>query len=194
MRECGGLMTTYSGKRLFDVVASSAACAAFAPLGAVIATAIWLEDSGSPLFVQQRVGRGRETFEVLKFRSMRDEQVTRVGRWLRRTGLDELPQFLNVLRGDMSIVGPRPLTPADLERLGWDSERSDWRFDYRPGITGLSQLFSGEGAEKSEQLDRRYLDDQTIGLDARIVCLSFAVNVFGKRRVKAWIRELASLE
>ena len=109
----------YTGKRTLDLLVAGTACAAFAPLVAGIAVASWLEDSGSPLFAQPRVGRQRHPFTILKLRSMREQRVTRVGRWLRRTGIDELPQFVNVLRGEMSVVGPRPLTQQDVERLGW---------------------------------------------------------------------------
>src|SRR5262249_4772551 len=130
----------YPAKRALDVLAASAAFALFAPAAAVVALAIGWDDGGPPLFLQGRVGRGREPFTIVKFRSMRDQQVTRVGRWLRRTGVDEWPQFLNVCRGEMSVVGPRPLTSEDLRRLGWADARTDWRFAVRPGITGLSQL------------------------------------------------------
>ena len=80
----------YAGKRALDVLVAGAACAAFAPLVAGIAVASWLEDSGSPLFAQSRVGREREPFTILKLRSMREQQITRVGRWLRRTGHEHI--------------------------------------------------------------------------------------------------------
>ena len=85
---------------------------------------------------------------------MRDGKVTRVGRWLRQTGLDELPQLVNIYRGEMSVVGPRPLTPEDVERLGWNASHFDWRFGSKPGITGLSQLLSGRGVAASRRLKR----------------------------------------
>ena len=110
----------YTGKRAFDVAVAGAACLAFAPLAAGVAIANWLEDGGPALFSQPRVGQHRRSFTILKFRTMREQEVTRVGHWLRRTGIDELPQFLNVLRGEMSVVGPRPLTQADVQRLGWE--------------------------------------------------------------------------
>ena len=110
---------------------------------AAIAGAILLEDGRPILFRQERVGRARRPFHVLKFRSMRGDRVTRVGKLLRATGLDELPQFLNILRGEMSAVGPRPLTASDIRRLGWDAPRYDFRpllraggigWDYGPGL------------------------------------------------------------
>jgi lipopolysaccharide/colanic/teichoic acid biosynthesis glycosyltransferase len=181
-------MKTYSGKRALDVLLAGAACTAFAPLVAGIAVATWLEDSGSPLFAQSRVGRGRRPFTILKLRSMREQRVTRVGRWLRRTGIDELPQFVNVLRGEMSIVGPRPLTQQDVERLGWHDAPHDWRFATNPGITGLSQLFARPTLRATRRLDRLYLQRQNLLLDLRVIALSFAVNLAGKRHVRYWVR------
>ena len=116
---------------------------------------------------------------------MRHGQVTRVGRWLRATGIDEIPQFVNVVRGQMSVVGPRPLTAQDVERLGWDTPDTDARFDTRPGITGLAQIFSGGGAGRSRRLDTLYADRASARLDTAVVAASFAVNVLGKARVRA---------
>ena len=173
----------YSGKRALDVLAAGAACAVFAPAAALMSLAIRCQDGGPPLYLQTRVGRRRRPFTILKFRSMRDQRVTRVGRWLRRTGIDELPQLVNVCRGDMSIVGPRPLTGEDLQRLGWTGAGTDWRFATRPGITGLSQLFGGQGARTSLRLDRLYLERQSLSLDLQLIGLSFAANLLGKRTV-----------
>jgi undecaprenyl phosphate N,N'-diacetylbacillosamine 1-phosphate transferase len=178
----------YPGKRALDVLVSGAACAAFAPLVAGIAVATWLEDSGSPLFAQRRVGRQRHLFTIFKLRSMREQRVTRVGHWLRRTGIDELPQFVNVLRGEMSIVGPRPLTPQDVERLGWHEPPHDWRFAVKPGITGLSQLLAEPASRSTRRLDRLYLQRQSLMLDLRLMTLSFAVNLAGKRNVRRWLK------
>lgn len=177
----------YPGKRAFDLAVAGTACLAFAPLAAGIAVASWLEDGGSTLFAQSRVGQHRQPFMILKFRSMREGQVTRVGNWLRRTGIDELPQFVNVIRGEMSVVGPRPLVEEDVQRLGWSGAQQDWRFAVRPGITGLSQLLAGRGARSTRRLDRLYLERQSFALDAQLVALSFAVNVFGKAPVRRWL-------
>jgi undecaprenyl phosphate N,N'-diacetylbacillosamine 1-phosphate transferase len=181
----------YPGKRALDVLVAGTACAAFAPLVAGIAVATWLEDSGSPLFAQPRVGRERQPFTILKLRSMREQRVTRVGRWLRRTGIDELPQFVNVLRGEMSVVGPRPLTQQDVDRLGWHDEPHDWRFAVNPGITGLSQLMAQPKPAAARRFDRLYLQRQSLLLDLRLIALTFAVNVAGKRRVRRWLRVAA---
>jgi undecaprenyl phosphate N,N'-diacetylbacillosamine 1-phosphate transferase len=181
-------VTTYPGKRTLDIVLAASACIVFAPVVAVITLAIWLDDAGSPFFTQARIGRSREPFRILKFRTMRAGVVTRVGRWLRRTGLDELPQFVNVYRGEMSIVGPRPLTADDIARLNWSSAAHDWRFAMKPGITGIAQLAGGRSARHSARLDRLYLRRQSAPLDLRIIALSFAINIAGKTTVRKWIR------
>jgi len=181
-------MQPYRGKRTVDLVVAGTACVMFAPLAAAIALATWLEDGGPPLFLQTRVGQQRRPFTVFKFRTMRDQQVTRVGRWLRQTGLDELPQFINVWRGDMSVIGPRPLTAHDVQRLGWAQQHHDWRFAARPGITGLSQLLAGRSARYSCRLERLYLRSQSLSLDLRLMGLSFAVSLVGKRRVRRWLQ------
>lgn len=175
----------YRGKRLLDITLATVACAVFAPVVAVITMAIWLDDRGSPFFTQMRVGQGRTTFRILKFRTMRTGVVTRAGRWLRRTGLDELPQFVNVLSGDMSIVGPRPLTVEDITRLDWSSKSHDWRFAMKPGITGMAQLAGGRSAQHSARLDRLYLRRQSAALDLRMIALSFIANIVGKATVRS---------
>ncbi len=125
------------------------------PVFAVVALAILLDDGGPVFFMQSRLGRGRAPFRIYKFRSMREGRVTRAGAWLRTTGLDELPQLVNLLRGDMSLVGPRPLTAEDVRRLGWEGAERDIRWSLRPGIAGLAQLYAGRGARLSWFLDRR---------------------------------------
>jgi lipopolysaccharide/colanic/teichoic acid biosynthesis glycosyltransferase len=175
------------GKRALDVSAALFALALFSPVLATAAVAIQLEDGGSVLFRQERVGRGGEPFTVLKLRTMRPgEEVTRVGRWLRGTGIDEVAQFVNVLRGDMSVVGPRPLTAADLARLGWTDDPV--RQQLRPGITGPAQVFGGRGAAVSQALDRRYAAEAGLWVDLELIAISFAMNVVGKKRVRAWLQ------
>jgi len=179
---------TYCGKRGFDFVIAAAASVIFAPLVVAVATAIWFDDHGVPFFLQSRIGGARHLFTIVKFRSMKNGQVTRIGAWLRRSAIDELPQFINVCRGEMSVVGPRALTAYDVERLGWSGTSHDWRFAVKPGITGLSQLLAGRGRRCSERLDKLYLRRQSLLLDLRLVALSFAVNLVGKQRVRRWMR------
>jgi lipopolysaccharide/colanic/teichoic acid biosynthesis glycosyltransferase len=181
-------MNSYPGKRTLDILVSGAACVALGPLMAGVAMATWLEDRGSLLFRQARIGAHRRPFTIIKFRSMRDHHVTRTGQWLRETGIDELPQFLNVLRGEMSAVGPRPLTEHDIDRLSWGDPDHDWRFETKPGITGLSQLYAGRGARASERLDKLYLKRQSLALDLQLIAASFVVNIVGKRQVRRWLR------
>ncbi|MEZ4337552.1 MAG: sugar transferase [Sandaracinaceae bacterium] len=178
-------------RRALDLILAAGALHVFAPVQAAAAVAIRLEDGGPVLFAQERLGRDRRPFRILKLRTMRDGQVTRVGRYLRATGLDETAQFLCVLRGDMSIVGPRPLTAADVERLGWSGPEHDARFAVPPGITGLAQVYGGVSARHSRALDALYARRASVGLDLRLIGVSFAMNVVGKARVRRWLRRPA---
>ena len=174
-------------KRAFDLAGLMLALLVFAPAFVVIAALIWLDDRGPVFFLQERLGIDRRPFRTYKFRTMRNSQVTRMGSFLRPTGLDELPQFLNVLRGDMSIVGPRPLTQQDVDRLGWNGPEMDRRWQIHPGITGLAQLHFGKGAAASLSLDLEYVRSHSPLLDARLIGISFLMNLLGKRRVQGWL-------
>lgn len=173
---------------LLDRTLAAGGLLVFSPLWMIAWTANRLDDGGPLLFVQQRVGRHRKPFAVYKFRTMADGRVTRLGRWLRPTGLDEVPQLINVLRGDMAVVGPRPLSETDINRLGWNLPAYDWRFSVPPGLTGLAQLWGGIGARWSARLDWLCVRRATPALDLRLIGLSLVVNVVGKRRVRAWLR------
>jgi lipopolysaccharide/colanic/teichoic acid biosynthesis glycosyltransferase len=174
-------------KRLFDLVGATAGLLAFSPAMAVITVAILLEDGRPILFRQQRLGRYRRPFTILKFRSMKGGRITRVGRMLRATGLDELPQFVNILLGEMSAVGPRPLTGDDVARLGWSGKRYDFRWQVPPGLTGLAQVTEPRSGRLSLGLDRRYVARQSLALDVLMVALSFAINACGKGRVRRFL-------
>ena len=173
-----------SAKRALDLALSLVGLALFAPVHALAAVWVRVEDGGSLLFVQERCGQHGRSFRIYKLRTMRDSKVTRLGRWLRATGLDETAQFYNVLRGEMSIVGPRPLTREDLLRLGWLGLPQHPRFRLRPGITGLAQVFGSQGARQVLALDALYGRRASAWLDLRLIALSFAMNVVGKRRVR----------
>ncbi len=176
-------------KRNFDLLAAFVALVLLTPVLLLIACLIECDDGGPALFTQMRVGRRGRPFRIYKFRTMQDGRVTRVGGWLRSTGLDELPQLVNVLRGDMSVIGPRPLTPVDIERLGWHGPRYAVRWSVRPGIVGLAQLYAGRGARLSWFLDRCYVTRRTrLSIDAAIVVLSAGIALVGKRRVRHWLR------
>jgi lipopolysaccharide/colanic/teichoic acid biosynthesis glycosyltransferase len=177
-------------KRVLDPVAAAAGLVVLSPVYAGIAVAV-LVDSGRPvLFVSPRAGRDEKPFGMLKFRTMvpdaiavgreqgitadpfgivkDDPRVTRVGRWLRRTGLDELPQLVNVIRGQMSLVGPR----ADLveQAAGYTAEERR-RLTVRPGITGWAQVNGRDSVSWTERfaLDLWYLDNWSLWLDAKIL-------------------------
>jgi lipopolysaccharide/colanic/teichoic acid biosynthesis glycosyltransferase len=170
-------------KRWIDGLASAAALGILWPLLIVIAVAIRLESPGSPIFVQQRVGRNGKPFNLLKFRSMvrdasrigswhtaeNDPRITRVGRFLRATSLDELPQLWNVLVGDMSLIGPRPNTPA--QQAQYSPEHWEMRHRVRPGITGLAQV-NGRSAitvEEQAAFDVAYASEFSLAGDMRIL-------------------------
>jgi lipopolysaccharide/colanic/teichoic acid biosynthesis glycosyltransferase len=175
-------------KRIFDLAGAVGGLVAFAPAFALVSLAVLLDDGLPVFFKQERLGRRRRPFVVLKFRTMRDGRVTRIGRWLRASGLDEIPQLLNILRGDMSAVGPRPLTAADVDRLGWSTPDCDVRWAVRPGLTGLAQILGASNGSESLALDRKYLERWRPALDCQLIALSFAVNAFGKARVRAALR------
>jgi lipopolysaccharide/colanic/teichoic acid biosynthesis glycosyltransferase len=178
-------------KRPFDVIGAIGGLMFFAPVMAAIAAAILLTDGRPLLFRQTRLGRGRRPFTILKFRTMRNQEVTAIGRLLRSTGLDELPQLVNVLWGELSAVGPRPLMEADVRRLGWTDPAYDFRWSVPPGLTGLAQVVGARSARHAWLLDRSYIARQSLGLDVRLVAWSFAINVLGKARVQRLISRRA---
>jgi lipopolysaccharide/colanic/teichoic acid biosynthesis glycosyltransferase len=164
-------------RRLVDVVVATVAAAVLAPVVAVVALLV-LSSAGSPvLFRQERVGRGGVTFTILKFRTMRPqfhpgepdaERLSPLGRFLRASSLDELPQLWNVLRGDMSLIGPRPTLP---EQVAAYSPRQRGRLAVRPGLTGLAQVEGRNTLSWPEriELDLWYIAHRSLLLDLRIV-------------------------
>lgn len=187
-------------KRLFDLTIASVVLLLLAPLLVVVAIAIKRDSPGPVLFRQTRIGRGNEMFQIMKFRTMRveqsdgagtrsttrdDDRITRVGRFLRRTSMDELPQLFNVLKGDMSIVGPRPhaLGSRAAEKLFWEVDGRYWhRHAAKPGMTGLAQIRGYRGATMAEtdltnrlQADLEYLERWSIWRDMHIILLTFRV-------------------
>jgi putative colanic acid biosynthesis UDP-glucose lipid carrier transferase len=177
-------------KRLLDIVASIALIIFLAPSLLFVAIVIKLDSRGPILFMQRRTGLNGVPFRVYKFRSMsvaedggvvtqatrNDRRVTRVGRFIRRASIDELPQLFNVLRGDMSLVGPRPHALAHDEYYGSLISEYSKRFRVRPGITGLSQVkgFRGEtetiaDMEQRIHFDNHYIERWSILMDIRIL-------------------------
>jgi len=183
------LMHRVQLKRTFDLVFAFAGLIAVMPLLVVIAAAVWAGDRGPVFFAQERVGRYRRPFHVLKFRTMvmdaesttgptwswnGDPRVTAVGRILRATHLDELPQLWNVLRGEMSFVGPRPERAVFVEQLERVIPGYINRLAIRPGITGLSQLRSGydeslRSVRRKIRYDLLYVSRGCTLLDAKII-------------------------
>ncbi|AKH41354.1 exopolysaccharide biosynthesis polyprenyl glycosylphosphotransferase [Altererythrobacter atlanticus] len=189
-------------KRMLDVCLSSIALLLLSPLIIIVAALIKLEDGGAILFRQQRMGRGNRFFWIYKFRSMReahsdahglrsasrdDDRTTRIGKIIRRTSIDELPQLFNVWRGDMSLVGPRPhaLGSQAGEKLFWEIDGRYWnRHVLKPGLTGLAQVRGFRGATDQErdltdrlQADLEYISNWSLWLDLKIIVKTFGVLV-----------------
>ncbi len=181
-------------KRAIDLAGASLLLVLLAPLMAAIAAAVRATSEGGALFRQVRVGKDGETFTIHKFRTMvrdapgsplgtycyaDDPRITRVGRTLRATSLDELPQLLDVLRGDMSFVGPRPDLPQHVERY---TERQRGRLRMRPGITGWAQVHGRNGIpwDRRIELDLEYVERFSLLRDAAIVARTVAVVLTGR--------------
>jgi lipopolysaccharide/colanic/teichoic acid biosynthesis glycosyltransferase len=195
-------------KRTLDVTLSGVGLIASAPLWAVIATLIKLEDGGPVFYRQQRSGRNGVPFDVHKFRSMipdaearvgavqateHDPRVTRVGRLLRATAMDELPQLWNIFRGDMSFTGPRALRPGEIEVRGRGVEEKleevpgfSERASVRPGLTGIAQIYAPRDISRRWKFryDLVYVRRQSFWLDVRLILLSFWITFRGNWEVR----------
>lgn len=171
-------------KRLFDLLFSLAALLVFALPVVVIGILLLLKERHAILFKQARIGKHKKPFEILKFQTLVNEVPTGTGRILRKTGLDELPQFLNVLKGEMSIVGPRALTQYDINRLGCNDEYHQSRWKLKPGITGFAQIYGGQHRKTSWFWDKYYIQHHNLLIDFAILAISFLMNLFGKTRVR----------
>lgn len=173
-------------KRSIDIVVSLLGLSALSPLLVLLCVLELVFHGWPPFFVQERPGRGGRIFKMLKFRTMTNERdaagdllpdakrLTRFGQFLRKTSLDELPELFNVLLGDMSLVGPRPLLVRYLERY---SEEQARRHEVRPGITGLAQVRGRNAIGWPERLalDVEYVDNWSLLLDMRILIETFGV-------------------
>jgi lipopolysaccharide/colanic/teichoic acid biosynthesis glycosyltransferase len=193
-----------SAKRIFDIALSGAGLLISTPVWALIALAIKVEDGGPLFYLQERVGRNGRIFKVIKFRSMivdaekttgavqateHDPRVTRIGRLLRGTAMDELPQLVNIFKGDMSFVGPRALRPQEREVSG-NSDVLDIthiagyekRLTVTPGLTGLAQIYiSGDAPRRKKfRYDQLYIRRQSFCLDLKLILLSFLITFKGK--------------
>lgn len=180
------------GKRAFDICVATAAGIAVAPIVATAALAVKIETPGPVIFTQQRLGRGVSTFNIYKLRTMRhgnrstgevlpgNPDTTRVGRVLRRLKIDELPQIYNVLRGEMSIVGPRPFLEDSIEDL---TEDGIHRFLIKPGLTGHAQTNGNITLSWPVRwrYDRAYVDNVSFLFDAKILLKTLSVILFGEK-------------
>ena len=191
-------------KRLLDMMLSGGGLIVSAPLWAAIAALIKIEDGGPVFFSQERVGRLGRPFEALKFRSMivdaeactgpiqsgeHDPRITRIGRILRATAMDELPQLWNIFRGDMSFVGPRALRPGEIEVNGngtveklEDVPGFADRCTVRPGLTGVAQIYAPRDVVRRRKFryDHFYIRRQSFCLDVRLILLSFWITFRGR--------------
>lgn len=172
-------------KRFLDVLLSLLAIIFLSPLMLVICLIIICDDGMPVIFRQDRVGRGDKLFKIKKFRTMKngapnlstadfeesDEYITRSGKFLRRTSLDELPQLFNVLAGDMSFIGPRPPLTYHPWRLEEYSDAQRRRFEVRPGITGLAQVHGRKAIDWNDRIkyDVEYVDKLSLSLDCKIL-------------------------
>jgi lipopolysaccharide/colanic/teichoic acid biosynthesis glycosyltransferase len=157
---------------------------AAAPLSALSAAAIAVFDGPPVLFRQPRLGIHRKPIVLHKLRTMRDGRVTPIGRVLRDRGWDEIPQLWSVLTGDMSLIGPRPLTREDADRLAIDHPELNERYGVPPGLTGLIQVLGTRGAAFSIQVENGYARRRCATLDAHILMLSGCSLLLGKDRTR----------
>ncbi len=191
-------------KRLFDIALSSFGIIISSPLWVLFGFLVWVQDRGPVFYTQERVGKDGRIFRAFKFRSMikdaereagpvqaveNDPRVTKIGRILRATAMDELPQIWNILKGDMSFVGPRALRPAEKEVHGDGTSVSiseipgyGERYRVRPGLTGLAQVYlPGEAPRhKKFEYDLLYIETRSFGLDLKTIFLSFWITFRGK--------------
>lgn len=179
------MMYLFFGKRLFDICCSILALVPLTPVLALTALMIKVFDPGPPIFKQTRIGRGGAPFDFYKFRSMpvntgnvpSDKlgfvQIGFIGKFIRRTSIDELPQLFNILRGDMSIVGPRPAIPSQVELL--EARRKNGALTCRPGLTGLAQInsFNGMTVLQKSEFDGKYANSITLVGDIKIILRTF---------------------
>jgi len=193
-----------AGKRALDVLLAGAGLVLSSPLWAVIAVAIKLEDGGPVFFSQERSGEGGRAFQVWKFRSMipdaekhvgavqaveDDPRVTRIGRAMRATAMDELPQLWSIFVGDMSFVGPRALRPGEIEVLGDGRLEAleevpgyGHRARVRPGLTGIAQIYAPRDVPRRQKFryDKLYVERQSFWLDVRLIATSFWITFRGR--------------
>ncbi|MGV6861172.1 MAG: sugar transferase [Putridiphycobacter sp.] len=157
------------------------------PLLIFVALAILLFDRQSPFFFQKRVGIHKSIFTIYKFQTFKNGQISVLGKVLRKTGVDEIPQLINILKNDINFIGPRPLTSSDIERLGWGSSYYQSRWSVKPGLTGLAQLSPKCHKKMTLFWDNYYAKHQSFKMDVKIITATFFILFFGKNKVINYI-------
>ena len=192
-----------TGKRALDILLAGTGLIGSSPLWLLLAAVIKLEDGGPVFYSQERVGEGGRVFRAYKFRSMipdaernvgalqasaNDSRVTRIGRLMRATAMDELPQLWSIFSGDMSFVGPRALRPGEIEATGDGGFEAleevpgyEERHSVRPGLTGIAQIYARRDIPRRQKFkyDLHYIRRQSFGLDLRLILLSFWITARG---------------
>ena len=163
-------------KRIIDIVISFIALIVLSPLLLIIAITIKIVDKGQVIYKQERTGKNGKNFKIYKFRTMKDKKITKLGKFLRSTSLDEIPQFYNVLKGDMSLIGPRPWIPDYYERF---DEKQKNRNNIRPGLVGLAQVNGRKELDIFDKInyDLYYVEKLSFLEDIKILIKSLKVIV-----------------
>ncbi|WP_434024440.1 sugar transferase [Neobacillus mesonae] len=183
-------------KRAYDLLLAAVGIIITLPIVVLFAILIVMETPGSPFYIQERMGKNGKCFKLIKLRSMRmdaekegakwaeknDPRITNVGAFIRKTRIDELPQLLSVLKGDMSIIGPRPERPMFTEKFNKEIKGFKNRLLVKPGITGLAQVNGGYEMTPREKLqyDLEYIQNLTFSLELKIIIKTFKVIVTGE--------------
>ena len=185
-------------KRVLDFFMSLLGIVVLSPIFLILAIIIKLTSPGPILFKQKRVGKNKSHFNILKFRTMRtdtpkdcpthllsnpDQYITKIGKFMRKTSLDELPQLFNILKGDMSLVGPRPERPQFVEKFKEEIPRYMVKHQVRPGLTGWAQVNGLRGdssIKKRIEYDIYYIENWTIGFDIKIILMTFFTGFINK--------------
>lgn len=180
-------------KRIFDIISSFCGIIILSPVLLIISILIKIENPGKIFFLQERVGKNGKLFKIIKFRSMvenavnlgaglymdgeNDPRITKMGRFIRKTSIDELPQLFNIIKGDMSVVGPRPLLEITTDQMTRNQKR---RIEVKPGITGWAQINGRNELDMKSRIEKDiwYIENQNFFLDLKIILKTIKVVLF----------------